>query len=129
MIEKKDMVTVQTIDKKQIPAHLARRPKKRQIFEEIRALKRQLLPDEKVILFGSQARGDAREDSDWDLLLLLNKPETTLEDEKLYAYPFTKLGWNYGAYFSVKLYTENDWEKRSFTPFYKNIETEGIKID
>jgi len=32
----------------------------RQIFKEIQALKRQILPNEKVILFGSQARGDAR---------------------------------------------------------------------
>jgi len=98
------------------------------IFEEIRHLKRQLIPDEKLILFGSQARGDTHSDSDWDLLLLLDKHEITLEDEWFYAYPFTKLGWNYGKYFSVKLYSENDWEKRSFTPFFKNVEAEGIYI-
>ena len=40
-----------------------------QIFSEIQALKRQLLPNERLILFGSQARGDAREDSDWDFRL------------------------------------------------------------
>jgi predicted nucleotidyltransferase len=34
-----------------------------QIFKEIQSLKRRILPDEKVILFGSQARGDARLDS------------------------------------------------------------------
>lgn len=99
------------------------------IFENIQQLKRQLIPNEKLILFGSQARGDAHSDSDWDLLLLLNKQEITLEDERLYAYPFTKLGWNYGKYFSVKLYSENDWKGRSFTPFYKNIETDGINIE
>ena len=42
-----------------------------QIFNEIQTLKRQILPNEKVILFGLQARGDARED--WDLLVLLDK--------------------------------------------------------
>ena len=98
------------------------------ILEDIRRLKRQLIPNEKLILFGSQSRDDARPDSDWDLLLLLNKQEITLEDERLYAYPFAKLGWNYGTYLSVKLYSENEWEKRSFTPFYKNVVQEGINI-
>jgi predicted nucleotidyltransferase len=37
-----------------------------QIFNEIQTLKRKILPNEKLILFGSQARGDAREDSDYD---------------------------------------------------------------
>jgi hypothetical protein len=60
--------------------------------------------------------------------MLLNKQEITLEDENKYAYPFVKLGWNYGTYLSVKLYSEADWKKRSFTPFYKNVETDGINI-
>ena len=98
------------------------------IIEDIRQLKRQLIPDEKLILFGSQARDDARSNSDWDLLLLLKKNEITLEDEQFYAYPFTRLGWNYGLYFSVKLYSVDEWKKRSFTPFYKNVETDGIQI-
>ena len=99
-----------------------------EILEDIRQLKRQLIPNEKLVLFGSQSRGDARLDSDWDLLLLLNKTEITYEDECRYGDPFVKLGWYYGAYISVKLYTENDWDKRSFTPFYKNVQREGINI-
>jgi len=100
-----------------------------QIFKEIQALKRQILPNEKVILFGSQARGDAREDSDWDLLVLLNKERKTFEDEDNYGYPFAEMGLKYKTYVSVKLYTKNDWEKRKITPFYKNVEKDGIEIN
>ena len=99
-----------------------------QIYENIRTLKRQLLPDERMILFGSQARGDARPDSDWDLLVLLNKDKKSYEDEDIYGYPFAEMGLNYKTYISVKIYTENDWEKRKPTPFYKNVEREGIEI-
>ena len=99
-----------------------------QIFKEIQTLKRQILPNEKVILFGSQARGNALEDSDWDVLVLLNKEKITYNDENAFAYPFAEIGWNYGTYISVKVYTEKEWLSRSFTPFYHNIRKEGIVI-
>ena len=100
-----------------------------QILENIRTLKRQLLPDDRMILFGSQARGDARPDSDWDLLVLVDSHSTTLDDEIKYSYPFTKLGWTYNVDFNVLLYAKNDWEKRSFMPFYKNVLKDGIEIN
>ena len=100
-----------------------------QIFREIQTLKRQILPNEKVILFGSQARGDAREDSDWDLLVVVNSDSTNLDDEIKYSYPFTKLGWGYNIDLNVLLYAKNDWEKRNFMPFYKNVLKDGIEIN
>jgi len=100
-----------------------------QIFEEIQTLKRQILPNEKVILFGSQARGDAREDSDWDLLVLLNKEKKTFEDENTYAYPFDKMGWKRGVAINTILYSTKEWQEKSITPFYKNVEKEGIDIN
>ena len=99
-----------------------------QIFSEIQALKRQLLPNERLILFGSQARGDAREDSDWDLLVVLDKDKKEFEDEDIYGYPFAEMGIKFNTYVSVKIYTKNDWKKRKPTPFYKNVEQEGIEI-
>ena len=99
-----------------------------QIFENICTLKRQLLPNDRMILFGSQARGDAREDSDWDLLVLLDKEKITYEDEDK-VYPFVLMGWDYGTYLSIKTYTENEWESGKMFPFYKNVEREGIEIN
>ena len=100
-----------------------------QIFREIQTLKRAILPNERVILFGSQARGDAREDSDWDLLVLLDKEKRNfIEDYDNYAYPFTELGWNYGIAINPVLYTEKQWEQGRIFPFYQNIMYEGVEI-
>ena len=51
------------------------------VFENICRLKRQLFPNDRMVLFGSQARGDARPSSDWDLLLLLNKSKEQLRQD------------------------------------------------
>ena len=98
------------------------------IFKEIQSLKQKILPNEQIILFGSQARGDSREDSDWDILVLINSESLILEDEIKYSYPFAKLGWKYNTDLDVLLYSRKDWEKRHFLPFYKNVLRDGIEI-
>ena len=72
------------------------------INKEIQSLKRQKLPNERVILFGSQARGDAHEDSDWDLLVLINKDKQNfMDDYDQYASPFDELGYKYNTLIKV----------------------------
>ena len=81
-----------------------------------------------VILFGSRARGDARPDSDWDLLILINKDHLVPDDFSRYAYPFMLLGFDHNMMVNPLMYTKNDWERRSFTPLYKTIQEEGIRL-
>jgi uncharacterized protein len=101
---------------------------RKEILKAIKNTLKTITPDAKTILFGSQARGDSKSDSDWDILIILDKPKIEPTDFDTISYPLYELGWQEGEFFSVKLYTKSEWLKRSFTPFYKNIEKEGILL-
>ena len=51
------------------------------VLEHIEDTVRDIMPlDARILLFGSRARGDARPDSDWDILIILNKNKRTVQD-------------------------------------------------
>ena len=85
-------------------------------------------PKAEVFLFGSQARGDARADSDWDVLILLDKDHITNEDMDEISYPVRKLGWDINRMITPIMYTFKDWETKKFTPFYKNVMRDRIAL-
>ena len=100
-----------------------------EIISKVRSVADNILPsDVLLVLFGSRARGEATQESDWDFLMLLDKPLVEPDDFKQYAYPLVRLGWDLGEYFSIKLYTHNEWQQRKGTPFYKNVEQDRIMI-
>ena len=99
------------------------------ILNEIKRIAKEVLPKGgQLILYGSRARNEATEDSDWDLLILLDKPEIEHRDYDNVLYPFAALSWDVGELISPIIYTKNEWKKYSFTPFYKNVEQDGIVL-
>ena len=66
--------------------------KEEEVIRKIKETSHKVVPpDGQVWLYGSRARGDAREDSDWDILILLNKLKLEAGDYAV-AYPFRELG-------------------------------------
>lgn len=83
-----------------------------------------------VILFGSYARGDFDEESDIDILVVVNLPA-----EEMYKYREEldsvcgELLFDYGIPISILEKDYATYNKYSeILPFYKNIAKEGVKI-
>ena len=103
--------------------------KQKQIIDAIRSKARQIVPaSAEVILFGSRARGDARDDSDWDILILLDKDRITSQDIDDYTYPLRELGWFLNQCINAILYTKKDWNKSIASPFRQNVINEGVRL-
>ena len=83
-------------------------------------------PLAKVYLYGSRARGTMKPNSDWDLLILLNKDKITDDLEKDVAYPLYDLEFEIGEVISPMVYSEKEWNtKHRVTPFYSSVMKDG----
>ena len=83
----------------------------------------------KIYLYGSRAKGNAHKDSDWDLLILLNREKITSEIENEITSPLYDLEFETGEVISPMVYTLKEWNtKYNVTPFYKNVMKEGHLI-
>ena len=99
------------------------------VFEKIKALAQQVAPKGSlVIMFGSRARGDAKQDSDWDILIVLPKKSLVQADYDEVSYPLVELGWELNEQINPIKKKKNEWEANSITPFYDNVQREGIKL-
>lgn len=98
---------------------------KQHILSPIKSLA--LAVDEKaeVVLFGSRARGDFREDSDWDVLILLEKPVTEVLKRQIRDQVFD-LELETDTVISTLIENKTDWAKYAVTPLFQNVEKEGV---
>lgn len=81
-----------------------------------------------IIIFGSKARGDARPDSDLDVLILLQEGDRQIKNE------VCRLGHHLAvlseAVPSIMVYTEAEWmaRKQSGSPFYQAVMRDGERV-
>jgi uncharacterized protein len=103
--------------------------KKNTILLRIKKIVSETQPDATVILYGSYARGEQKENSDIDILILVDQDKISYSDEKRIKYPLYDLEFETGQIISPLVFSKKDWEIRhKITPFYENIKKEGILL-
>ena len=100
---------------------------KESILVKVKQSIRSIDPEAKIILFGSRARNDSREDSDWDFLILTRAVITQDLKNKISD-----------SLFETELETESVltgivqnldfWEDNSGAPIFRNISNDGVEI-
>jgi predicted nucleotidyltransferase len=96
-----------------------------QFIDLIRPLNRQI---KEIYQFGSRCRDDWRPDSDYDILVVLEKRDTELAG-KLYDAVMDVL-LSTGKLVSLKIFTISEFRRLKAipTPFMQNVLQEGVKI-
>ena len=103
--------------------------KRTEIVNTLKNIIHRVAPDAKAILYGSEARGEARPDSDIDVLVLLDKEKITLHDRQQVTYPLYDVEFETGIIISPMVLSKQVWENEMrITPFYHNVIKEGVLL-
>ena len=83
--------------------------------------------DAKVILFGSRARKVPKL-IPTGTFLCFYKDKIEEQDHDDYTYPFWELGWQINQMIHPIVYSMKDWQSKKGSPFFDNVEREGVVI-
>jgi predicted nucleotidyltransferase len=100
-----------------------------EILKKVKEAVLKLEPSAEVILYGSRARNDFREYSDWDFLVLVDEEVDIPRTDRI-RHGLFEIELDTGQVISSIIRSRKDWNSPGYSvvPLYKNVEREGIRI-
>lgn len=102
--------------------------KDNKIIRLIRETVRLQEPNADIILYGSRARGEAKKGSDWDVIVIIDKPVMNFSEKGKIDYILWTKGLELGEEINTLEYTRKQWDNLPPSLFKHNVITEGIKL-
>lgn len=84
-------------------------------------------PSAEVILFGSQARGDTHEESDWDVLIVTKESLSPAYKQTLRSRLYV-LELEFGISIGSLFVDRQKWNKPTAMPVYLEIKKDGLSL-
>lgn len=81
---------------------------------------------QRIILYGSRARGDADEESDYDFLVLFDSLEP--QDKKIIDEISWEVSYKYNIVLTAQAIKDAEFREDRYFYFYENVRKEGIEL-
>jgi predicted nucleotidyltransferase len=97
------------------------------LLNKLKKTAKQFDANAEIILYGSRARNDYKQYSDWDFLILLNYAVNETLKEQIRDELF-EIEIETDQIISTIIHSKQNWNDLSITPLHKNIANDGIRI-
>lgn len=100
-----------------------------QLLAQIKQAVHEIEPDAEIILYGSRSRGDARPESDWDFLILVNGSVDVERTDRIH-HRLYEIEWESDEVISSIVRSRTDWNSGRYRamPFHQRVQQEGIRL-
>lgn len=102
--------------------------KDKAFLREVASHVRAVYPGAQLLLYGSRGRGDARVDSDWDILIIADGADDRSLQHAVFDRTFA-FGLDPNTWLDLRYSTRERWEEyRSWLEFFRNVLDDAIEI-
>ena len=100
-----------------------------EILKKVKEVVLKLEPSAEVILFGSRARADFSQFSDWDFLVLVDGGVDTARADRI-RHSLHEIEWDTGEVLSTLIKSQQLWNSPGYriVPMHKSFAREGVTL-